>query len=77
MFGRLGMDIDTAIKSYGEVFEAVFKDRLRPEPFNEDGEIQPMFDSSILRAAITRVVESCGLPADAKFNDGSHRDCHP
>jgi len=58
------------------MFADIFGGKAHRVPVGWSGDIKSRFKSNALRTAITKVVTDCGLPADAKFNDGQHRDCH-
>ena len=76
MLGRLGMDVDECIEKYTSMFASIFGERAHHVKVGWSGDVRSMFKSDALKAAITKVVTDCGLPPDAKFNDGEHRDCH-
>ena len=76
MLGRLGMDVDECIEKYTSMFADIFGEKAHRVPVAWSGDFKSMFKSDALRTAITKVVMDCGLPADAKFNDGQHRCCH-
>ena len=76
MLGRLGMDVDECVRKYASMFAGIFSEKAHHVKVGRSGSIRFLFKSDALETAITKVVPSCGLPADAKFNDGNHRDCH-
>ena len=76
MLGRLGTEVDECIEKYTNLSKDVFGKKAHHVPLSWSGDMKPRFNSEALKTAITKVVTDCGLPADARLNDGQYRDCH-
>ena len=76
MIGRLGMDVDECIEKYTCMFAGIFSEKAHHMKVGWSGVIRSMFKSDAMETAVAKVVTGCGLPADAKFNDGNARLSH-
>lgn len=72
------MSVDECITVYTSMFEKIFEKRKHRLPISlgrNFGNIQPQFDSDILRNSIKEIVESRGLPETERFNAEGDRTC--
>jgi hypothetical protein len=74
MLGRLAMTVDECLDGYLELFE-----RLAAESDKDaqaDAGSTTIIRSSILRAAVSELVQARGLPPDGRFRNEDNVSCY-
>lgn len=78
MLGRLKIDVSECIQIYLSMFKNIFENPKHKYPVNlwgNFGDLQPKFDSVVLRESIRKIVEDRGLNETEYFNSEEERSC--
>ncbi|KAI1356632.1 phospholipase [Xylaria sp. FL0043] len=70
MLGRLEMDVHECILAYTALMGDVFEKKSHWLPLTVSGRTQGRYDSSKLKDAIEKVIQSSGFPTQSLFNQG-------
>lgn len=75
MLGRLEMTVDECVDAYTKMMKHVFEKKANRSFIGVLGGVKPRFSSKALGNAISQVLETCGIPIDEKFEDGTKSRC--